>query len=418
MPRRFLWCLLIASVASCTGDEADDDPIKERDAGRAVRDAGVVRDGGARVRDAGEEPRDGGEDPRDGGEDLRDAGEDPRDGGDVPRDGGVIPRDGGTRDGGPRDAGFECGNGVIEPGEQCDSEVCCAADCSGPAPLDTPCRAAAFDCDAVEVCDGNNLDCPVDDVLADGAMCNDCTAGAGACDTCLDGACADLRYFCADILATTPTAADGLYTINPALTPTTGTNLATVFCDMANGGWTMVHKKSRTMPGDASDLWTNGATNAADITLMDRAIATRNYRAAFLDPAWASFTQARVEVVTGTVVAKFIEFDTVGSTPNDWFASDRHTASNWTDLPTDPNWQNNSGRFFTIFGGARDWYINLQWGGCPADRGWLMITRGNFCYWEGNSGDPVEIIYSVLPTHGGAPTAQTGYADSLIVFVR
>jgi hypothetical protein len=47
-----------------------------------------------------------------------------------------------------------------------------------------------------------------------------------------------------------------------------------------------------------------------------------------------------------------------------------------------------------------------------------MITRSNFCYWEGNSGDPVEIIYSVLPTHGSAPSAETSYADSLVVFVR
>lgn len=352
------------------------------------------------------------------------------------------------------DAGAaECGNGMLEPGEDCDdgdviddgngcsadclrvgscgdgllqslfevcdSEACCAADCGGPAPVDTICRAPAFDCDVAEVCDGSSLDCPADEVANDGAVCDDCTAGPGMCDACLDGACADRRFFCADILADTPTAADGLYQVNPALTPTTGTNLTTVFCDMAGGGWTMVHKKSRTAPGDAGDLWTTGATNADDLTLLNRGIATRNYRSGLVDTNWADFTEARVEVVTGTVVAQYIEFDTVGSDQLSWFAPDRHYASSWTDLPTDPNWTNNNGRFFDIDLGGRDWYINLQWGGCPYDRGWLMITRGNFCYWEATTGDPVEIIYSVLPTDGSAPSAtETGFADSLIVFVR
>lgn len=433
--RRVLPLLSLGLILTgCPDDQANDDP----------EDAGPKKD--ATIADTGIDAGidSGGDAGIDSGVDTGvDAGADS--GADTGVDTGV--------DGGFPDGGFECGNGTVEPGEDCDdgdieddgngcsadclrvgtcgdgllqslfeacdSEACCASDCSGPATLGTTCRDAASQCDAEEVCDGVLLDCPADEIAVDGTPCDDCTAGSGFCDACLDGGCADQRYFCSDILASTPTAADGLYMVNPALTPTTGTNLATVFCDMTGGGWTMVHKKSRTAPGDPGDLWTSGATNADDLSLMDRALATRNYRSGLVDTNWTDFVEAKVEVVTGTVVARVIEFDTVGSDPLSWFAPDRHVVSSWTDLPTDPSWTNNNGRFFDIEGGSRDWYINLQWGGCPSDRGWLMITRGNFCYWEGTTQDPVEIIYSVLPTHGSAPSqTETAFGDSLIVFVR
>ncbi len=463
MTRSLRFVALTCALVACNGSEDDvpedrdagsvvrDGGSVVRDAGSVVRDAGPVRDAGARdggvIRDAGE--RDGGE--RDGGD--RDGGS--RDGGE--RDGGVErdagPRDGGPRDGGPRDAGFVCGDGTLDPGEDCDDgnttddgngcstictrvgscgdgtvqslfevcdgEACCDASCAMAAPPSTICRASAFDCDAEEVCDGTGFDCPADVAALDGATCDDCTAGSGLCAACLDGACADRPYFCADLLTATPTAADGVYAINAALTPTTGTTLEMVYCDMTGGGWTMVHKKSRLAPGDAGAMWTSGATNASDLALLDRQLTDQNYTSALVGTAWSSFTEARVEILTGTVVQRFMEFDTTGSDLVSWFAADRHTASNWIDLPTDPNWTNNNGRYFTIEAGARDWYVNLQWGGCPSDRGWLMITRGNFCYWEATTGDPVEIIYSVLDTHGSAPSStQTAFADSFVVFVR
>ncbi len=313
-----------------------------------------------------------------------------------------------------------CGDGAVQSlFEICDGDPCCDASCAMAAPPSTICRAAAFDCDVEEVCDGAAFTCPADALATDGVACSDCTAGAGRCDACLDGACADRPFFCADLLTETPTATDGVYAINPAVTPTTGTTLESVYCDMTNGGWMMVHKKSRIAPGDASDLWVSGSTNAGNLALLDQAMSTENYVSSVVGSSWSEFTEVRLEVRTGTVVAKFIEFDAVGSDNLSWFAPDRHTSSSWLDLPTDPNWQNNNGRFFTIVQGARDWYINLQWGGCPADRGWLMLTRGNFCYWEANSGDPVEIIYSVGTSHGSAPSAtQTAYGDSLIVWVR
>jgi cysteine-rich repeat protein len=473
------------SCGTCSGGETCDDgtcvAMTMRDAG--VRDAGeAARDGGspdAGARDGG--PRDGG--PRDGGfvcgDGTVDPGEDCDDGNNTDDgngcsatctrvgacgdgalealfedcDDGNTTDDGngcsetctrvGTCGDGALEALFEdcddgnttddgngcsatctrvgaCGDGAVQSlFEICDGDPCCDAGCAMAAPPSTICRAAAFDCDVDEVCDGAAFTCPADALAMDGVVCNDCTAGAGRCDACLDGACADRPFFCADLLTETPTATDGVYAINPAVTPTTGTTLESVYCDMTGGGWMMVHKKSRTAPGDASDLWVSGSTNAGNLALLDQAMSTENYVSSVVGSRWSEFSQVRLEVRTGTVVAKFIEFDAVGSDYLSWFAPDRHTSSSWLDLPTDPNWQNNNGRFFTIVQGSRDWYINLQWGGCPSDRGWLMLTRGNFCYWEANSGDPVEIIYSVGTSHGSAPSAtQTAYGDSLIVWVR
>ena len=59
-----------------------------------------------------------------------------------------------------------CGNGVTEPGEQCDdgnlaNGDCCSATCLFEA-AGTPCRAAAGVCDLAETCTGTSGTCPAD----------------------------------------------------------------------------------------------------------------------------------------------------------------------------------------------------------------------------------------------------------------
>ncbi|MGH7894399.1 MAG: hypothetical protein ACREQL_07005, partial [Candidatus Binatia bacterium] len=89
-----------------------------------------------------------------------------------------------------------CLAGTCDPGHGCD-----------PAPVGTPCRAAAGPCDAAESCDGVSADCPIDGFAPVSAGCDDgdvctlgdhCTgtgdvcagAGALACDdACLTGLC-------------------------------------------------------------------------------------------------------------------------------------------------------------------------------------------------------------------------------------
>ena len=76
-----------------------------------------------------------------------------------------------------------CGNGCVEPGEECDPGApvdggCCSASCRLEAP-GTVCRASAGACDPAEACDGSNAACPSDLRAPSGA---ECRAAAGACD--------------------------------------------------------------------------------------------------------------------------------------------------------------------------------------------------------------------------------------------
>lgn len=102
-----------------------------------------------------------------------------------------------------------CGNGVTDPGEDCDfagdngvAGSCCTAGC-GFVTAGTECRAGGGECDPAEVCSGASATCPAPAVKPAGAACTDdgdqCTRdecdGAGACehpdkpDTDVDGTC-------------------------------------------------------------------------------------------------------------------------------------------------------------------------------------------------------------------------------------
>lgn len=102
-----------------------------------------------------------------------------------------------------------CGNGIVEPGEQCDCpdnncecyDDCCDADtcqlksgatCSAVdgccdestcsiASAGTVCRASVSSCDPAETCDGSSKSCPTDTNLAYGTACEDSNGDPGAC---------------------------------------------------------------------------------------------------------------------------------------------------------------------------------------------------------------------------------------------
>ncbi|HEY8205969.1 MAG TPA: proprotein convertase P-domain-containing protein [Myxococcaceae bacterium] len=88
-----------------------------------------------------------------------------------------------------------CGNGILEPGEQCDDGAatggpgnCCTAGTCQFGATTVTCRPAAGACDAVETCTGSSSVCPADGQLPNGASCNDgngCSVG----DTCQNGTC-------------------------------------------------------------------------------------------------------------------------------------------------------------------------------------------------------------------------------------
>ena len=103
-----------------------------------------------------------------------------------------------------------CGNGIVEPWENCEQGACCrdcrfapagtvcgpsqgvcdaVETCSGSdaacpedvkkTAADGPCRAADGVCDVPEYCDGTNNDCPAEDAIAAGGVCRE---SAAPCD--------------------------------------------------------------------------------------------------------------------------------------------------------------------------------------------------------------------------------------------
>ena len=90
----------------------------------------------------------------------------------------------------------------------------------------------------------------------------------------------------------------------------------------------------------------------------------------------------------GTEVAS-IKFNAGGTNNLDWFSQNNLVQSPWTDLKTATNLNN-----FGINGAAieRNFEISANYGGCPRDAGWLVIT-GRHCQWEKRQPIPA-ILYS------------------------
>jgi hypothetical protein len=79
--------------------------------------------------------------------------------------------------------GPECGNGIVEEGEECDGGPCCTDDCRFANP-DQVCREAVGACDLAEYCTGDSADCPDDEYVEEGVTCRE---AEGVCE--LAGTC-------------------------------------------------------------------------------------------------------------------------------------------------------------------------------------------------------------------------------------
>ena len=120
-----------------------------------------------------------------------------------------------------------CGNGIVEPGEDCDcldkdctthDDPCCngkscrlqgSAQCSAKdaccdvttcsiASAGTVCRASVGPCDTTETCDGSSNLCPEDVLTPDGTECSD---GYGDKGACWANKCRNTEYHCQNINA-------------------------------------------------------------------------------------------------------------------------------------------------------------------------------------------------------------------------
>lgn len=85
----------------------------------------------------------------------------------------------------------QCGNGILESGEQCDGGICCANTCTFEE-SSTTCRLSNGPCDLLETCPGNSVDCPADTFKASTVKCRDQT------DTCAATLCSGTNAACPD----------------------------------------------------------------------------------------------------------------------------------------------------------------------------------------------------------------------------
>lgn len=126
--------------------------------------------------------------------------------------------------------GQQCGNGIVEQGEQCDcgGEASCGSNpCCDPttcrfrdgavcddsneeccnncqlASADTVCRASSGECDPEERCDGTSPICPADNTANDGTSC-----GGGNGLACASGQCTSRDQQCRTLMGSYTTSND------------------------------------------------------------------------------------------------------------------------------------------------------------------------------------------------------------------
>src|SRR5436309_101915 len=101
-----------------------------------------------------------------------------------------------------------CGNGTVEPGEDCDQGAangtagsCCSATCTF-RPNTFECRASAGPCDVAETCTGTSGPCPADGFASPSTSCTGSSQG-GACDNDAGDHCSGSGNTCVDAYKTT-----------------------------------------------------------------------------------------------------------------------------------------------------------------------------------------------------------------------
>ena len=185
------------------------------------------------------------------------------------------------------------------------------------------------------------------------------------------------------------------------------------------GGWTMVYKLSSGVAGEPSTLWFGAGANDGDTTQMSVTPTSAHVVSRQLARWNTGFTvtQARVVMYQSGREQAFLRFNAIGSDRTNWFALGRVITATWTDLASQGQ------NFFQIEGHGnygRHWFINRNYGGCPADTGWLVVNGSTetTCAWSTRM-PYVSIMYALGGvTRNWNDYPNIGVADVMAVFVR
>ena len=183
-----------------------------------------------------------------------------------------------------------CGDGKITTGEECDGQNLNSKTCkslgfdAGALACDKGCKLVKTGChkctDKAKNGDETDVDCG-------GKTCSGCALGKKcvatsdcAAGVCKSGVCYSART-CKEILASNPSAKNGVYTIDP--TGGSTNDAATVYCDMTGGGWTLVAAWDRATPSGTWGKWSTKTASPGPkikhalpfITLMPKATEWR-----------------------------------------------------------------------------------------------------------------------------------------------
>jgi hypothetical protein len=172
---------------------------------------------------------------------------------------------------------------------------------------------------------------------------------------------------------------------------------------------------------DAWLTWQNAGGfnegNASAKLLTDNGL---DYKDSFVDTNWGSVLGVRVSMYRDGQEQAYISFGP-GADRNAFFNPGNVVASTYTDL-------GDGGNFFSISGDSginRHWFINNNYGGCPADVGqWVVLDRSaSFaCSWENNrlagvgSADRA-LLYALGNQEVNWNGTSVGVADVYAVFV-
>ncbi|XP_028415343.1 uncharacterized protein LOC114538367 [Dendronephthya gigantea] len=228
---------------------------------------------------------------------------------------------------------------------------------------------------------------------------------------------------CEDILKQrcTDDIGDGIYWMTLVETNSSSDQPFPVYCDMENGGWTLVFKTIAGGSEVIGNIWKDSLTHKeSSLEALNKKSSFKHYYKNRIVPDWKMFNPTKVRVVlySQTKEKLVLSFNASGTNNMDWFSVDRLQQPPWQDIVSSPK------NVFSIDGEClgnlcRSFFINSIYNGCPGDEGWFMVGSIARCAWEkrfpGNSfqyskNDKTRVIWSQYD--------KVGTAEVFTVYLR